>query len=127
MTLFVVFAAARVSLVSVRLSPAATSTTHFLWPGYGENSRVLAWIFRRCDSTVEARATPIGAIPEPPDLDLTGVNLAPGALEQLLEVDPDAVRAELLQVWEYLTQFGGRLPDEFQRQLSQAEARLNGK
>jgi phosphoenolpyruvate carboxykinase (GTP) len=98
----------------------------FLWPGYGENSRVLAWISRRCDHDAVAIPTPIGLVPTPGGLDLTGLNLAAGALEELLEADPDAARAELVQIREYLTQFGERLPGEFQRQLSQAEARLSG-
>jgi phosphoenolpyruvate carboxykinase (GTP) len=98
----------------------------FLWPGYGENSRVLAWIFRRCDHDTVAVRTPIGLVPAPDELDLTGLDLAPGALEELLEVDRDAARAELLQIREHLTQFGERLPPEFHRQLTQSEARLSG-
>jgi phosphoenolpyruvate carboxykinase (GTP) len=98
----------------------------FLWPGYGENSRVLAWIFRRCDGDAEAHATPIGLIPAPEDLDLSGLKLAPNALDDVLEVDQDAVRAELPQVREYLTQFGERLPRELQKELTCLEARLSG-
>jgi phosphoenolpyruvate carboxykinase (GTP) len=98
----------------------------FLWPGYGENARVLAWVFRRCDGDAEAHETPIGLIPAPEDLDLTGLKLAPSALKDVLEVDPDAVRAELPQIREYLTQFGERLPREFQEQLTQLEGRLSG-
>jgi phosphoenolpyruvate carboxykinase (GTP) len=90
----------------------------FLWPGYGENSRVLAWIFRRCAGDAGAYSTPIGLIPAPADLDLSGLKLAPGALKDVLEVDHDAVRAELPQIREYLTQFGERLPDEFQKELT---------
>jgi phosphoenolpyruvate carboxykinase (GTP) len=97
----------------------------FLWPGYRENSRVLAWIFRRCDHDAVAVRTPIGLVPAPDELDLTGLNLAPGALEELLEVDRDAARAELLQIREHLTQFGERLPLDFHRQLSETEAQLS--
>jgi phosphoenolpyruvate carboxykinase (GTP) len=98
----------------------------FLWPGYGENSRVLAWVFRRCDGDVEARATPIELIPAPEDLELSGLKLAPGALEAALKVDHDAVRAETLQVREYLTQFGERLPADFETQLTRLERELSG-
>jgi phosphoenolpyruvate carboxykinase (GTP) len=98
----------------------------FLWPGYRENSRVLAWISRRCDGDAESHETPIGLVPPPEALDLTGLKLAPSALKDVLEVDRDAVRAELLQIREYLTPFGERLPREFQRQLTRLEARLSG-
>jgi phosphoenolpyruvate carboxykinase (GTP) len=97
----------------------------FLWPGYGENSRVLAWIFRRCDGAVDAVETPIGLTPAPEDLDLTGLNLAPNALKELLDVDHEAVRAELLQIREYLTPFSDRLPREFHKQLARLEDTLS--
>jgi phosphoenolpyruvate carboxykinase (GTP) len=90
----------------------------FLWPGYGENSRVLAWIFRRCDGDAPARATPIGLIPAPADLDLRGLRLAPGALDELLQYDDDAVRAELTQIRDCLAQFGQRIPPEFRAELT---------
>ena len=98
----------------------------FLWPGYGENSRVLAWVFRRCDNNAEARETPIGLIPAPADLDLGGLELRPSALNEVLEVDPAAVRAELPQIRKYMTQFGERLPAELRSQLTRMERRLGG-
>jgi phosphoenolpyruvate carboxykinase (GTP) len=94
------------------------SRGEFLWPGYGENSRVLAWIFRRCDEDARARATPIGLIPAPADLDLRGLELAPGALDELLAFDRGAVRDELTQIREYLAQFGERVPPEFRAELT---------
>jgi phosphoenolpyruvate carboxykinase (GTP) len=97
-----------------------------LWPGYGENSRVLAWIFRRCDNDVEARATPIGLVPAAADLDLSGLELAPSAINDVLEVDHEAVRAELPQIREYLTRFGERLPAELRTQLTRIERQLSG-
>jgi phosphoenolpyruvate carboxykinase (GTP) len=96
-----------------------------LWPGYGENSRVLAWIFRRCDNDAEARLTPIGLTPSPADLDLSGLELAPSAINDLLEVDHEAVRAELPQIREYLTRFGERLPAELRQQLARIERQLS--
>jgi len=102
------------------------SRGEFLWPGYGENSRVLAWIFRRCDDDARARATPIGLIPAPADLDLSGLELAPGALDALLEVDYDAVRSELKQIGDYLGQFGERLPAELHDQLAQCRCQVSG-
>jgi phosphoenolpyruvate carboxykinase (GTP) len=97
-----------------------------LWPGYGENSRVLAWIFRRCDNDVKARETPIGLTPAPADLNLSGLELAPSAINDVLEVDHQAVRAELPQIRKYLTQFGERLPAELKTQLTRTERQLSG-
>ena len=102
------------------------SRGEFLWPGYGENSRVLAWIFRRCDNDASARATPIGLIPAPADLDLSRLDLAPSVLDVLLEVDDDAVRAELTQVSDFLAQFGERLPAEFRDQLARLAQQVTG-
>jgi phosphoenolpyruvate carboxykinase (GTP) len=91
----------------------------FLWPGYGENARVLEWIFRRCDDRARARATPIGLVPPADALDLRGLELAPSALHELLEVDRGALAAELEQITQYLRMFGDRLPAEFDGQLAQ--------
>ena len=93
----------------------------FLWPGYGENARVLAWIFDRCDNNAHAVHTLLGLVPAPEDLDLNAIKLAPGALEEVLDVDRDAVRAEMVQIREYLTQFSDRLPHEFHHQLERVE------
>ncbi len=96
----------------------------FLWPGFGENSRVLAWIFRRCDGEADAVETPIGFVPAPGALDVDGLDLAPGTLDELLAVDADGIRAELPQVREYLAQFGDDLPAAMRRQLDSLEAKL---
>jgi phosphoenolpyruvate carboxykinase (GTP) len=96
----------------------------FLWPGYGENSRVLAWVFRRCEGTAQARETPIGLVPNPQDLDATGLGLAPGALERVLAVDRDELRAEVPLIREHLAQFGSRLPGELQKLLEDLDERL---
>jgi phosphoenolpyruvate carboxykinase (GTP) len=97
----------------------------FLWPGYGENARVLEWVFRRCDDDAGARETPIGLVPTPGDLDLGGLELTPTALAEILEVDRGAVRAELRLIRSYLSQFGERLPGEFGIQLARIERRLS--
>jgi phosphoenolpyruvate carboxykinase (GTP) len=96
----------------------------FLWPGFGDNSRVLAWIFRRCDEEAEAADTPIGRVPAKGALDLTGLDLSERALDELLEVDPHLWREQLPQVREHFAQFGDRLPGELRRQLETLEARL---
>jgi phosphoenolpyruvate carboxykinase (GTP) len=96
----------------------------FLWPGFGENSRVLEWIFRRCAGDAGARETPIGLVPTPGDLYTGGLDVPAEDLEEVLAVDPDALRQQLPQVKEHLAQFGDRLPDELQAQLEALERRL---
>src|SRR4051794_25083712 len=96
----------------------------FLWPGFGENSRVLEWVFRRCDGEAEAVETPIGCGPAGGALDTEGLDLAPEDLRRLLEVDEDAVKSELTQVREHLAKFGDQLPGEVRRQFDVLEERL---
>jgi phosphoenolpyruvate carboxykinase (GTP) len=96
----------------------------FLWPGFGDNSRVLAWIFRRCDGELEARETAIGNVPRAEDLETDGLDLAPEALEELLTVDEAKLRDELPQVREHLAKFGDRLPAAVRAHLERLEQRL---
>jgi phosphoenolpyruvate carboxykinase (GTP) len=96
----------------------------FLWPGFGENSRVLEWVFRRCDGDGEIVETPIGYVPADGGLNVEGLDLEPEALRELLTVDEDAVRAELDQVREHLAKFGDDLPAEISEQLAKLEQRL---
>ena len=96
----------------------------FLWPGFGENSRVLAWIVRRCEGAADAVETPIGLVPAPGTLDTEGLDVSPQALEALLTVDEDALRTEIPQVRDHLEQFGDRLPDELRAQLERLVERL---
>jgi phosphoenolpyruvate carboxykinase (GTP) len=96
----------------------------FLWPGFGENSRVLEWIFRRCDGAGEAVETPIGLVPAAGDIDVEGLELADGALDELLAVDQEALKAELPQTLEFLAQFGDRLPAAVQAQFDALKRKL---
>jgi phosphoenolpyruvate carboxykinase (GTP) len=96
----------------------------YLWPGFGENARVLEWIFRRCDGEAGAARTPIGDVPRPEDLDMRGLDVAPERLRELLSVEPDEVRAELEQTREHLERFGDRLPREIWDQFESLEQRL---
>ncbi len=96
----------------------------FLWPGFGENSRVLEWIFRRCAGDAGARETPIGLVPSPGDLYTGGLDVPAEDLEEVVAVDPEALREQLPQLKEHLAQFGDRLPDELQAQLEALERRL---
>ncbi len=98
---------------------------NFLWPGFGENSRVLAWIFERCDGESEAVETPIGLVPSTDALDVSGLDLSEDALEQLLEVDPQQWKVQLPQIHQHYAQFGDTLPDELRAQLDALERRLD--
>ena len=96
----------------------------FLWPGFGENSRVLEWIFRRCNGEAEAVETPIGLVPAPGDLNTEGLDISDEALTELLTVDEDALRQELPQIEEHLARFGDRLPQQVRAQFEALKARL---
>jgi phosphoenolpyruvate carboxykinase (GTP) len=96
----------------------------FLWPGFGDNSRVLEWVFRRCEDKVGAQETAIGLVPQKDDLDTDGLEIADEDLAAVLTVDPEQVKAQLPQVKEHLAAFGDRLPDELGAQLAALEQRL---
>jgi phosphoenolpyruvate carboxykinase (GTP) len=96
----------------------------FLWPGYGENSRVLRWIFERCDGKVHATETPIGRLPDPADLDLKGLDLAPPTLAKLLNVDVQGWLEEVPRIKEHFAKFGERLPKGLNDELASLEQRL---
>jgi len=96
----------------------------FIWPGFGENSRVLEWVFRRCDGQAEGTETPIGIVPGEGQLNVDGLDISPEALRELLTVDEEALKAELTQVREHLAKFGDRLPDEVRKQFDALEERL---
>jgi phosphoenolpyruvate carboxykinase (GTP) len=96
----------------------------FLWPGFGENSRVLAWIFRRCEGRADAVETPIGLVPAPDALDLEGLEIAPEQLTELLTVDEKLVRKELPAQHQHLARFGDKLPAELDDQLEALHERL---
>ncbi len=96
----------------------------FLWPGFGDNSRVLAWVFERCAGRAGGRETPIGTVPAPSDLELSGLTLREEHLETLLGVDVEGWLAEIPLIREYYAQFGVKLPIELARELDQLERRL---
>jgi phosphoenolpyruvate carboxykinase (GTP) len=96
----------------------------FLWPGYGENSRVLKWIFERCDGTVHAKETPIGRIPEVADLDTTGLDIKGANVDELLSVDIEGWLAEVPSIREHFAQFGSHLPEALNLEVKALEDRL---
>ena len=96
----------------------------FLWPGYGENSRVLKWIFERCNGTAGALETPIGLLPRAEDLDVNGLDLAPGALAKLLSVDLPGWLAEVPLINNFFDEIGYHLPPEMREEVIRLEQRL---
>ncbi len=96
---------------------------HFLWPGFGENSRVLAWIFRRLEGTAEAVDTPIGRLPTADAIDTDGLGISAEDMTELLRVDEEQWRAQLPQFREHYARFE-RLPEPLAKQLEALEARL---
>jgi phosphoenolpyruvate carboxykinase (GTP) len=97
----------------------------FLWPGFGENSRVLEWVFKRCDDAAEAEDTPIGRVPTRDAINTEGLKVSDEEMAELLEVDPEQWKIQLPQVHEHFAQFGDRLPDELHEQLTALEERLD--
>ncbi|MDQ0374975.1 phosphoenolpyruvate carboxykinase (GTP) [Cellulomonas humilata] len=96
----------------------------YLWPGFGENARVLAWALQRLDGSVEGADSPIGVLPAEGELNLDGLNLPTTALEQLLAVDPAAWLAECDLTEEFFARFGDRLPLAMVDELDALRARL---
>ncbi len=95
-----------------------------LWPGYGENCRVLKWIFERVDGAGDAVETAIGFMPSPDALDLNGLETPTGRVEELLNVDVDGWLRELPHIREYFRKFGHRFPAALWRQVDALEKRL---
>lgn len=93
----------------------------YLWPGFGQNLRVLQWILDRCEGRAEARPTPVGNLPARKDLNLQGLDIQPDALDGLLDVDTAGWREEMRGIADYLAGYGDRLPAE----LMQEHARVS--
>jgi len=97
----------------------------FLWPGFGENSRVLKWVFERVNGTAGAIDTPIGRLPADDALDLNGLEIDRADLEQILSVDVDGWRQAIPQIREHFEQFGDRLPGALLSAVDRLEDQLN--
>jgi len=96
----------------------------FMWPGFGENLRVLRWIIDRCENRVGAQETPIGFLPEPDDIDTQDLDIDRESLESLLSVDGSQWQAEMEAVGEYLESFGERLPEALRDEYSRVRSAL---
>ena len=99
--------------------------TRFLWPGFGENSRVLEWVFRRCDGAVEADESPLGLVPRQGDLRTEGLDISDEDLATVLDAPVDELRQQLPQMRKHLATFGHDLPDELGAQMDALEKRLS--
>jgi phosphoenolpyruvate carboxykinase (GTP) len=96
----------------------------FMWPGYAENSRVLKWIFERCDGTAKAEDTPIGKLPAEGSLDVSGLKVSSDDLKELTKVDKEGWKAELPMIHEHFATFGTKLPKGLKDELAALEKRL---
>ncbi|MBE7035025.1 MAG: phosphoenolpyruvate carboxykinase (GTP) [Ruminococcaceae bacterium] len=98
----------------------------FMWPGFGDNLRVLNWILDRCEGKAGAKETAIGYLPEAKDINIDGLKLDMETLEQLLSVDKEVWKEEVAGQKEFFKKFGDRLPAGIKEELDKLEARLNG-
>ena len=96
----------------------------FMWPGYAENSRVLKWIFERCDGTAQAVDTPIGKVPAEGAIDVKGVKVDPADMKEMTSVDKEGWKAELPLIKEHFAIFGAKLPKALSDELAALEKRL---
>ena len=101
------------------------SEGHFIWPGFGDNMRVLDWILKRCEETVDADETAIGYVPKPEDINLDGCSVDKETLKGLLNVDTETWKKEAEGIKEFYKKFGDRLPKELNDELAALESRLN--
>ena len=97
---------------------------NFLWPGFGDNLRVLEWILNRCDGTADAQETAIGYLPKPEDINLEGTDVSLETLRSLLSVDPELWREEAAGIEAFYQKFGDKLPQELRDELNRLETNL---
>lgn len=97
----------------------------WLWPGYGENSRLLKWVFERCAGTGTANETALGYMPTQDAIDTTGLNVSAADMRELLDVNKDDWKKEVADIREHYAKFGDRLPVELKNELDALEKRLN--
>jgi phosphoenolpyruvate carboxykinase (GTP) len=96
----------------------------FLWPGFGENSRVLKWVVERVTGVGEATDTPIGRVPAPTAIDTSGIDIDDAVMDALLSVDAESWRAELAQLEDHYASLGDTVPDALRDELQELEKRL---
>ena len=99
----------------------------FIWPGFGENSRVLKWMCERVEGRAGAKETPIGLLPRDGDLDTSGLTIKKEDMAELLKVDVDAWKAEVPGIKKHFAQFGARLPERMNNELEALKSRLGNR
>ena len=97
---------------------------HFIWPGFGDNLRVLEWIIKRCEGAVDAKETAIGYVPNAEDINLEGLDISLETLKSILEVDPALWSQEVKGIEEFYGKFGDKLPAELKNQLNILKSNL---
>ncbi|HBE14153.1 MAG TPA: phosphoenolpyruvate carboxykinase, partial [Clostridiales bacterium] len=97
---------------------------NFIWPGFGDNMRVLMWILARCEDKVDARDTAIGYIPEIEDIELDGLDVSKETLEELLHIDQDLWLEEAAGIDKFYAQFDDKFPQELKDELATLKANL---
>jgi len=97
----------------------------FMWPGFGDNLRVLDWIVKRCKGEVDAVESPIGYLPFAKDINVEGLDITPEILDKLLSINKDDWKAEIPGMKEFFAQFGKTLPEEIKKQICELEKRLD--
>ncbi len=99
---------------------------HFIWPGFGDNLRVLEWILKRCENKVDAKEVAIGYVPYAKDINIEGLNgVTEATIEELVSVDNETWKEEVKGIEEFYAQFGDRLPKELSEKLAELKAKLN--
>lgn len=99
---------------------------HFIWPGFGDNMRVLDWIIERCDDNAEAVETAIGYEPKPEDINIDGLNdITVDTIKDLLDVDKDLWLEDVKGIKEFYAKFGDKLPAALNDELNKLEAKLS--
>lgn len=96
-----------------------------MWPGYGENLRVLNWIIDRCKNKVSANETEIGYLPNKEDLNLTNLKIDNNDLNELLKIDKETWKEEIKNQKDFFEKFGDKMPKEITHELEQLEKRIN--
>ena len=97
---------------------------HFIWPGFGDNMRVLDWIIKRCEGAVDADETAIGFVPKAEDINIDGLDINIETLKGLLDVDKDMCKSEAEGIEEFYTKFGDKLPETLRAELESLKANL---
>ena len=97
----------------------------FLWPGFGENSRVIKWAIEQIEGENTSQSTPIGLIPSPGAIDVSGMEISSQELAEVSSVNVDEWRAEIPLIEEWFTKIGSKLPAELEREFATLKAALN--